>query len=291
MQSLERLVATRNTMEDLGSIVRTMKTLSAVTVKHIEARRISLERFERATWLSLATLLKQAPRIASAEEKVSTSTAWILIGAERGFCGRFNERLITHVQSAAEAGSVPAKLLTLGSRFSEQMAEQGFKLDLSQPLPATPEGLEALSTRLMNQVDAWNKDGATQIKLIHTQREENGALAIAQKVIWPVPISALRKAQKLQWPTRQHPLVLAEPVAALHLILRQVSRASLISACMESLLCESSARLARLQIAEENIAQRLEDLRQMHNTLRQSAITSELQDITAAFDLAHSSRV
>jgi F-type H+-transporting ATPase subunit gamma len=288
MQTLERISAQRKTMEDLGSIVRTMKTLSAVMVKQVEARRSDLEQFERTNWLALSALLKKLPILQATEVSVSKQQAWIVIGSERGFCGRFNEQIMASIQSASQNKSPVRHLTTLGTRFSEKVLEHGISADLSAPLPATPEGLENLLSQLMLQVDAWQHEGTAQVRILHNKRRAAGGLEVSNETVWPIPIEQLQAAQSLAWPTRQQPLVLADPAAAFQVTLRQFLKTSLLKACMESMLCESSARLSRLQVAEDNISQRLEDLKQIHNTLRQGEITSELQDITAAFDLTTS---
>jgi F0F1-type ATP synthase gamma subunit len=155
-------------------------------------------------------------------------------------------------------------------------------------LPATPQGLEPLLQTLLQKVRVWQEDGVAQITALYTQRSESGALLPVKQVLWPIPFETLERAQQSEWPTNKSPLVFANRVETMTLVLRQLLKSGLVNACMNSMLSESSARLANLQVAEDNINQHLEELQQKHNTLRQSTITAELQDITAAFDMISS---
>jgi F-type H+-transporting ATPase subunit gamma len=67
-------------------------------------------------------------------------------------------------------------------------------------------------------------------------------------------------------------------------LLGQYLFVALYQALAESLASENAARLAAMQAAENNIEERLKDLRLQYNQLRQSTITEELLDIVAGFE-------
>jgi F-type H+-transporting ATPase subunit gamma len=67
-------------------------------------------------------------------------------------------------------------------------------------------------------------------------------------------------------------------------LLGQYLFVTLYQALAESLASENAARLAAMQAAENNIEERLKDLRLQYNQLRQSTITEELLDIVAGFE-------
>lgn len=288
MESLERLSARRQTMEGLGSIFRTMKTLSAVLVKQVEARQAELAEFETANRLSLTALLHDRPAVTPTPALTDGCLGWFVFGAERGFCGRFNERILSFMADEARLETGIAEMMPIGTRLSEKMIEEGMSVEAMAQLPATPQGLEPLLQTLLQKVRVWQEDGVAQITALYTQRSESGALLPVKQVLWPIPFETLERAQQSEWPTNKSPLVFANRVETMTLVLRQLLKSGLVNACMNSMLSESSARLANLQVAEDNINQHLEELQQKHNTLRQSTITAELQDITAAFDMISS---
>lgn len=272
-------------MEDLRSIVATMKTLSAVMLNQLESRLNQLNAFDRTTRLGLSAVLKNSPLLAPASPPIEGAVAWIVIGAERGFCGRFNERIAEYLLAERCADQDLPLLFFVGTRLSEKLLEYGLNCEGTAPLPATPEGLEQLQETLLGKINQWRNQGISQINTIHTQRVEVSRFEIVDQIVWPISAEDLLDAQQADWPTRQHPMVFDEPVEAIQFILRQMLKTRLLLACVDSMACESGARLANLQTAEENIDQRLDELNHLHNSQRQSAITAELQDITAAFDL------
>jgi len=289
MANLERLTARLRTMKGLGSIVHTMKTLSAVMVKQIEVKQAELAKFKHANWMGLSAALQGSNLLAHSALDGNENEAWIIVGAERGFCGQFNKRLVEFATDKVvhHKALTGANMLTaVGTRFSEKLTEQGLKTEMIEALPATPEGLEHLLSTLLDQIDHWRRCGGTKVHIAYTERSATGKLVIATHQIWPTQVETLRSAMETPWPTRQKPLILAKRIDLIGSILRQLLRARLLNACMESMICESSARLSNLQVAEDNINHRLDELTQLHHTQRQAEITAELMDIIAAFDMS-----
>jgi F-type H+-transporting ATPase subunit gamma len=68
------------------------------------------------------------------------------------------------------------------------------------------------------------------------------------------------------------------------LLIREYLFVSLFRAFAESLASENASRLASMQVAERNIEDRRRALNGESRQVRQSAITSELLDIIAAFE-------
>ena len=58
----------------------------------------------------------------------------------------------------------------------------------------------------------------------------------------------------------------------------------LYRAFAESLASENARRLATMRRAEQNISDRLDELKMQYHQQRQSAVTSELLDIISAFE-------
>ena len=67
-------------------------------------------------------------------------------------------------------------------------------------------------------------------------------------------------------------------------LFRQYFFVSLYNACAESLKSENISRLAAMQMAEKNIAERLSELNREFNHQRQTTITEELLDIVSGFE-------
>jgi F-type H+-transporting ATPase subunit gamma len=86
------------------------------------------------------------------------------------------------------------------------------------------------------------------------------------------------------WPSKVLPTYTMAPGPLFSGLLRQLFFVLLYQAFAESLASENASRLAAMQVAEENITNRLGDLRLNFNQMRQTAITEELLDIVAGYE-------
>lgn len=288
MASLERLTGLIDTLESLNSIVTIMKTLAAVTIKQLEARQFGLNDAARVNALGLKVALNALPEAWPPPTPRPISSAVIIIGSERGFCGHFNERVVQHLIEASshDPKSSHAKRLILGTRLASRFEENGLAFEQSLSLPSTPEGLEGTLTQLLEQIEAWHQAETTQITLIATRQTQQNELGIVEQCIWPTPIVKLQDAQRQPWPSRRRPQVLGDAFHTVRFALRQMLKTDLLEACLTSMISENTARLASLQVAEDNLGKKLVGLSQTRNAHRQRAITEELLDISSGFNLS-----
>ncbi|GAG38988.1 unnamed protein product, partial [marine sediment metagenome] len=73
-------------------------------------------------------------------------------------------------------------------------------------------------------------------------------------------------------------------------LVRQYLFGALFRAFAESLASENASRLASMQAAEKNIEERIDQLRLRFHRHRQSAITEELLDVVAGFEVLSQER-
>jgi F-type H+-transporting ATPase subunit gamma len=104
------------------------------------------------------------------------------------------------------------------------------------------------------------------------------------QLFWPADSEWLRALQEKEWSSRVLPLFTLEWDILFASLIRQYLFVSLYRACAESLTSENISRLASMQAAEGNIADRLNQLNTQFRQQRQSAITAELLDIMAGFE-------
>jgi F-type H+-transporting ATPase subunit alpha len=95
METLESLSDALETTGDIGSIVRTMKALSSVSIRQYERAEEAMADYARTVELGLTALLHDAatpglPLPAPLSGEAGPS-ALIVIGSDRGLCGRYND--------------------------------------------------------------------------------------------------------------------------------------------------------------------------------------------------------
>ena len=82
MQTLEALSQRIATTEDLRGIVRTMKSLSAVSIRQYESAVVALRDYSRTVELALQALLRDRPAAVGAAGPAAGPAAVVVFGSE-----------------------------------------------------------------------------------------------------------------------------------------------------------------------------------------------------------------
>jgi F-type H+-transporting ATPase subunit gamma len=121
MATLEDLARHIEVVQDLQSVVRTMKTISAVAIRRHELAEQAMARYQETVELGLQVVLRDLDRADGGAEAGSPAggrTAVVVLGSEIGLCGAFNDRLVTFALESLAASGVDAGdrlVLTIGA--------------------------------------------------------------------------------------------------------------------------------------------------------------------------------
>ncbi len=107
MPTLENLKTQIGTIDLLQSVVRTMKTLAAVSMRQQEKAIQTLSDYSRTIDMGLAILLnKGAGEIIEQLPVTDGKLGAVIIGSDQGLCGRFNEQVVSFaLETAAKSGA------------------------------------------------------------------------------------------------------------------------------------------------------------------------------------------
>lgn len=272
METLERLGRRIETVAEIRSLVRTMKTLSAVNLRQIEQAAEPIGAFKKTNALGLRTLRDYVPET----ETPASSSISLLIGAERGLCGRFSDRV-------ADCARSEDRTIVVGRRLSDILATENPEQFEHFSLPSSMVAAPATATAILKTLEGWSPTFTAGIRLVHMTRRGAGLERIEQ-TIWPIDRRSLRSLIDREWPGRRLPLPFGAPGPLAARLLRQRLEIAIITALHASMAAENAARLAAMQAAEDNIAKTLAALEQTQRLRRQAAITAELSDIRAGFE-------
>ena len=96
MPTTETIKSRIVTVELLQSVVRTMKTLAAVSIRRQEKAIQTLAEYSRTIELGLMVLLRQgAAEIVEQQPAVDGMLGAVILGSDQGLCGRFNEQVVS----------------------------------------------------------------------------------------------------------------------------------------------------------------------------------------------------
>lgn len=194
----------------------------------------------------------------------------VLIGSERGFCGNFNERLITALGAVTSWRQVPS-LLLVGHRL-------GLKLDNHPRVLARLEGatvtedVPAVLDQLMDALhSARGQLVARSVALSCLSVEADGDACF--KRLLPIAPDPAPSAPHLPYPPRLN----ATPAAFFAGLLDQYLLAELHGCLYGSLAAENRQRLAHMEHALDRLDQKVARLALRRNALRQEKIVEEIE--------------
>jgi F-type H+-transporting ATPase subunit gamma len=290
METLESLSRRLSATEDLQSLVRSMKTLSAASIRQFEKAEGSLKLFRRTIDLGLQTILRDRPVIRpGVHNNDGGGTVLIVFGSDRGLCGSFNENAaeLAYAHLGRLAGQDgPVHVLAVGSQIAARMTTLDREPDEVMSLPGSVQGLAKTCETILIRIDRLRETlSLNDVQCVFNQRGPEGEISPRTDWVLPIPIEQLQTLAHAHWPSRRLPTYSVDLEMLFSWLIRQHLFTSLYSAGLASMASENAARLASMQNAERNISEHLEAMTAEFRRLRQDAITTELMDIVGGYEV------
>ncbi|MGB5985681.1 MAG: F0F1 ATP synthase subunit gamma [Desulfobacterales bacterium] len=294
MPSLERLKRQIESTHDLQSVVKTMKALAAVNIRQFEKAVKALKGYNETVEAGLQAVLRDRPGFSiTARGTAGGRLGAVVFGSDQGMCGALNETIVAHALSALEEqnGGNPPQLVAVGVRALNRLEEEGRQVARLFSVPGSVGAVSGLVRKLLLTIEQWLEASAIQgVLLFHCTPKSKAAYAPRQVRLLPVDRQWLSQIRQRAWPGKQLPWfsMAWDPLFAA--LIRQYLFVSLYRAAAESLAAENASRLAAMQGAESNIAERLDELQAQYHRQRQMGITEELLDIVSGFEALQEDR-
>jgi F-type H+-transporting ATPase subunit gamma len=289
MGTLEELSRHIAVAEDLQSVVRTMKTISAVGIRSHELAEQAMSQYLETVELGLQVVLRALEDTAAeARSPKGGRTAVVLVGSEIGLCGAFNERLVTFaLESLAATGAIPDErlVLTIGARADTSWRAEAERPTAHEEAPATVEALARTVGAVLTRLDHWREEeDVGQLVLFYHRPGERGSGTPVGTRLLPLDPAWLAALRARPWSSRRLPVPAGPPAALFHRLIRQLLFARVFTAIIQSRTAEHAERLAAMQAADRSIAEKIDDLHVAHRLTRQNIITSELLDLISGYE-------
>ena len=288
METLESLRNRINTTEQLQSLVRSMKSLSAASINQYERAVTALEDYGLSIESGLQAVLMNRTSFSWPSTVHSTTTGVIVVGSDRGLCGRFNALVTERAHLELEklrAQDSAVKLIAIGARAQARLEAMGHRVERTFRLPGSARNMSVATESILIALDVWRQElGIEHVLLISNRREEQSRALPTVKALLPIDTSWLAALGRQRWPTRGLPIFAVSPNELFAWLIRQHLFISLFETIAESLAAEHAARLSAMQTAEQKIKEHLEDANARFRRERQNAITVELMDLVTGFE-------
>lgn len=289
MESLETMQRQLAGVEELMAVVKTMKTLAAVNIRQYERAVASIAEYEHTVRLGLHVVLHKAPEILAPEKPLPSDQCLILVmGTDQGMVGPFNDlitgRAVAAIQEMQTRGQVPT-VWACGLRVKARLERMDCAVSRLFDVPTCISAITTAVRDILVHVENWHRpDPKARVLLIFNRHGQGAALHPNQAQLLPVNRPLLQSLGQRCHLSHSSPTFTMDPVALLTALIRQFFFVTTYRALAESLAAENATRLAAMQVAEKNIAERLDELRAAYHRQRQSAITEELMDVIAGFE-------
>jgi len=278
--TLESLRHKLGMAQELNSVVRTMKALSASSINQYEKAVQSLEDYYRTVQLGLYVCLNQSKNNTELGGNKKAKTGAIVFGSGQGLVGQFNDVLCQFVGSNLEKIKGEKIIWTVGASLQGQLEDLGLPPTKLFEVPHTVEAITPLVGQLLFEMEnAIEKEEVSEIYLFFN-RPQPGAIYGPESLRFiPLDEIWLHELTAMKWPSPKIPETIYSPALTLKALVREYFFVTLFRAGAESLASENASRLAAMQRAEKNIKDLLNDLTLTYHQLRQSSIDEEMFDV------------
>jgi F-type H+-transporting ATPase subunit gamma len=288
MEDIERIEARLANIRTVEPILDALRTIS------IGSWQIALRQQERLHEHNArlrAVLPALIPHLPTSRQKclpvVSTvpqRIAALVIGSERGLCGRFNAVLVEgardYLHARAQEGC-QVELLALGTRLVRLIRRRGWAVAWSGPLSVTSLPSFATARELCGRWWAAYEEGSLDaVDLLYNAYRRAGVYVPTILRLIPPELPAVSGGEV--WPP---PIIETDPLRLYQQAIAQQVSLHLYQVLLESAAAEHSTRFQLMESATQNAQRLIVELSQFVQSARRQAITREVQELAVGAGL------
>jgi F-type H+-transporting ATPase subunit gamma len=286
METAEDLKRRIGSANDLHGVVKTMKTLAAVSIRQYEESLRSVDEYYRSVELGLKALLLSRP--ARHQTNLPPETIVFIIGSDQGMVGQFNESVASFAKEDISGEGQPPKkpaLWAAGARAAASGSDRFGEVAEFFPLPSSPRSTgETVQDVMLRLEEQRRSGGEVQFLLYYNYPSPALGWKTEKRLLLPPDSRWLERIRGTRWPRRGLPLYTLDWEDLFGSLVGEYLFVSLFRAFSSSMAAENAARLASMQRAEKNIEEMRENFVAAYNAARQAAVTEELFDVISGFE-------
>jgi F-type H+-transporting ATPase subunit gamma len=271
-------------LADIGKIMRSMKNLSYMETRKLgrflDAQHRVVDSIDAAARDFLAHYSGIGPEIGPEMHRGPARTAagrttlcYLLIGAERGFCGDFNEAVLRALEREASGSRSAADLglIAVGTRLAAAL-DKDPRLLAALPGASAAEDVAPLLPRLADSINAAAA-GRPTLRLTALYWSDEADAVVRVPLLPPFTREPAGTPPAYPYP----PLLNLPPAEFLRRLVEHYLFAALHELLYSSLMAEHQHRLRHLESALRRVDERVHALELRRNLSRQEEITEEIE--------------
>lgn len=289
MEDLERTETRLDNIRTVEPILSALRTISLGSWQASLKRKDSVRRYEERLTAMLPALLPHVgppsfPPIGG-DERGEARVVALVIGSERGLCGRFNAAVVERAErylAEQTAAGAQVELTALGTRVRRILRRHQQPLAWSGALSVTALPPYRLAFDLTRRwLTRYEEREVDAVDLVYNAYRGSARYEPTVARLIP-PTLPTPEADALPWPP---PIIETGPLSLYARVVEQWATVSLYWLLLDSAAAEHSARFQLLEASTQNIERLIDELTLAVQTARQQEITQEMQELAAGAGL------
>ena len=263
------------TVHQLEAVITAMRGSAAARSREARGRLDGIRAYAAAIGQAIGEAVALAPEPDPQQRKAVHLQGHIIIVlcAEQGFAGTFNERVLDAAEDHLK--SAGSELLVIGDRGAMVAAERGLTIGWSAPMVSHADEVPLLASRITDALYSRLANGqVTRVTVIHAVPAPSASIEIVERILLPFDFTRFKVAPGAVAPLTTLP---AEQLVAE--LAEEYVYAELCEEVMLSFAAENEARMRAMIAARSNVSRKLDELVGSFRRLRQEEITGEIIEL------------
>lgn len=270
MSRRQEVEASLRSFSEIRDILNAMKNMARVEVLRLGNFLLTQQRVVAGIEAAGSDFFAFHPELFPARE--ASREIQLLLGSERGFCGDFNESVLSAFRRQGDCETL--EIVVLGSKLSGRLPHD-FRAAAILESASVVDEIGDVLVQLMNTLSTIKKSATAssplRVTIFHHQTQGEG-----------VRVSVLQPFQQSGSITRRFanaPRLYLEPIVVANGLMEQYLFARLHELLYSSLMVENQIRVQHMDSAVQRLERKSAELLRRRNTLRQEEITEEIEVI------------
>lgn len=292
-QSFESAKSRLDNIKAIEPLLSALRTMSMSAWQMAINKIANMKKYEENYDRILITILPHiSQKLPSRQSKKITSlgisdTIILIIGSERGLCGKFNAILAEKALAFIEQENFSSyQIWVMGSRMVRELERLGTHISWRKTLPASSLiSYQQSYVLTQNWLQQFESHDFNQFIVLYNQMAKGGTHQFTRYNLLPYEIHhpvAISEKTVEHWPPH---IIETDPKGIYNQIIQHFIAASFYQTLLQSAAAEHSARYTLMQEASENAEEIIEELIRVINAERKRKITQEMQELAVSAGL------
>lgn len=292
-QISERAKSRLDNLAAIEPLLGALRTISMSTWQVAQKRIAQMKQYERnyqRILIEILPTLEKSPLRAShapAQSQPVADAIFLIIGTERGLCGKFNETLADNaIQWIKTQNVAEQQIWVMGTKMAQTLERKGISPAWHQ---AFPTGDISSYPQAYQMTQGWlkrfEKYEFNRFIILYNQAIRGGRNQFSTLSLLPYnyhPAASDPLADSPRWPP---PIIETDPVGIYHQINQHFIASSFYQALLKSAVAENASRFRIMEEAKQNAEEIMTELNQIIHTERKRQITQEMQELAVGAGL------